>query len=145
MNYFQTTIVQILLENGADVNPIEENHETALMAASYEGHEAVVKMLLENEADVNRRWNEGNALNGASLRGHEVIVQMLLEHGADVNPVQKHCEPALMTASYNGHEAVVKMLLENEADVNRIWYEGTALNSASLGDHEVMLNEWIDD
>ncbi|RMZ87128.1 hypothetical protein DV736_g5644, partial [Chaetothyriales sp. CBS 134916] len=56
------TVVQMLLEKGADVNAQGGEYGNALQAASYRGHETVVQMLLEKGADVNTRGYYGNAL-----------------------------------------------------------------------------------
>ena len=91
-----------------------------LQAASYEGHEAIVKLLLENEAEVNAKGGYyGNALQAASYKGNEAIVKMLLENGAEVNAEGGQYGNALQAASYKGNEAVVKMLVENGADIRK--------------------------
>ena len=45
--------VKYLVENGADVNALDEWGKTPLYMASYRGHLDIVKYLLENGADVN--------------------------------------------------------------------------------------------
>ncbi|KAF2729562.1 hypothetical protein EJ04DRAFT_447022, partial [Polyplosphaeria fusca] len=55
----------------------------ALQAASYRGHEAVVKLPLDKGADVNAQGGHyGNALRTASWGGHEAVVKMLKARGA---------------------------------------------------------------
>jgi ankyrin repeat protein len=44
--------VQLLLEEGEDVNAKNESGETALMIAVYHGYTEIVKMLLEHGAEV---------------------------------------------------------------------------------------------
>lgn len=46
-------IVQLLLDNGADVNAQGGDYGNALEAASKQGHLNIVRLLLDNEADVN--------------------------------------------------------------------------------------------
>ena len=45
--------MKLLLEKGADVNSHGGEYGNALQAASFRGHEAIVKLLLEKGADVN--------------------------------------------------------------------------------------------
>ncbi|KAJ6088396.1 hypothetical protein N7486_009657 [Penicillium sp. IBT 16267x] len=98
------TIVQKLLEHGADVNAQGGYHRNALQAASFQGHHKTVQMLLEHGADVNSQGGRyGNALQAASFQAHHKIVQMLLEHGADVNAQGGYYVNALQAASYPGH------------------------------------------
>jgi ankyrin repeat protein len=47
--------VEILLNNGADVNAQTLHHGNALQVASSRGHEAIVQILLDQDADVNAR------------------------------------------------------------------------------------------
>ncbi|CAL8575827.1 hypothetical protein XPA_001728 [Xanthoria parietina] len=79
-------VVQMLLDNGADVNAQGGSYTNALQAASAGGHDQVVQMLLDNGADVNAQGGSyTNALQAASAGGHDQVVQMLLDQGTDVN------------------------------------------------------------
>jgi ankyrin repeat protein len=72
-------VVQLLLENGADVNAKDGN---ALYIASCWGHEEVVQLLLANGADIIAQGGEhSNALEVALSWGHTVVVKLLEEHG----------------------------------------------------------------
>ncbi|KIK64486.1 hypothetical protein GYMLUDRAFT_415104 [Collybiopsis luxurians FD-317 M1] len=71
-------VVQLLLENGADVNAQGGFYGNALQAAE---NEAVVKLLLEYGADVNAQGGfYGNVLQAAAERGNEAVVKLLLEN-----------------------------------------------------------------
>ena len=76
-------MLQLLLDNGADVNVQGGEYGNALQRASYGGYEEVVQLLLDNGADVNAQGGKyGNALNAASSRGHEDVAQLLQDWGA---------------------------------------------------------------
>jgi ankyrin repeat protein len=47
--------VRLLLEHSVDINAKDGNGETALHAASRDGHDAVVWLLLEDKADVDAK------------------------------------------------------------------------------------------
>ena len=51
----QDSLVQLLLDRGADVNGQGEQFGNALQAASAGGHEKLVQLLLDKGADVNAR------------------------------------------------------------------------------------------
>jgi len=59
-----------LLDRGAAINPTGGDQGNALMAASYEGHEEVVRLLLDRGTVTAGRIC-GNALEAAPLNGHE--------------------------------------------------------------------------
>jgi hypothetical protein len=68
------TVVQMLVDAGADVNAQGGLYGNALQAASSGGHEKVVQMLLDNGAEVNAQGGKyGNALQAASACGHEKV------------------------------------------------------------------------
>ena len=72
-------IVEILLENGADVNVKNRDNWTALMWASWNGYKEIVEILLENGADVNvKNRDNWTALMWASWNGYKEIVEILL-------------------------------------------------------------------
>ena len=125
-------IVQLLLDNGADVN-VDDDGVTALWNASAAGHFEIVQLLLDNGADVNAngdRYDCITALIAASKEGHLEIVQLLLDNGADVN-FGRNDVTALITASEEGHLEIVQLLLDKGADVNADHNDVTALIAAS--------------
>ena len=86
------SVVQILIENGADVNATTEWYRMskggALQYASKGGHKHVVETLLKASANFNAQYKYGkyqNALHIAANYGNEGVVQMLLDAGAEVN------------------------------------------------------------
>jgi ankyrin repeat protein len=139
-------VVQILLDQGADVNAQGGRYGNALQAASSGGHEKVVRMLLDRGADINAQGGYfGNALQAASFRGHEKVIQMLLDQGAHINAQDEYCGSALQAASLRGHEKVIHMLLDQGADVNAQGGDyGSALQAASSGGHEKVVQMLLD-
>ncbi|KAL4867877.1 hypothetical protein BDV12DRAFT_186298 [Aspergillus spectabilis] len=117
-------VVQILLDQGADINAQGGHYGNALQAASIRGQEKVI--LLDQGADVNSQGGGyGNALQAALVRGNEKVVQILLDQGADVN------------SQGGGNEKVVQILLNQGADVNsQGGYYSNALQAASFGGNE---------
>ncbi|KAJ5651137.1 NACHT nucleoside triphosphatase [Penicillium longicatenatum] len=139
-------VVQMLLDQGADINAQGGEYGNALQAASSGGHEKVVQMLLDQGADINAQGGfYGYALQAASWGGHEKVVQMLLDQGADINAQGGFYGYALQAASSGGHEKVVQMLLDQGADVNAQGGDyGYALQAASSGGHEKVVQMLLD-
>jgi ankyrin repeat protein len=103
----------LLLDAGAEVNAQGGSYGNALQAASYRGHEQIVKTLLDAGANVNAQGGHyGNALQAASCGGYEQVVTTLLNKGADVNAQGGRYGNALYAASGRGHEQVVRTLLD---------------------------------
>jgi hypothetical protein len=120
-----TEVVQLLLENGANINTADEHIGRALeAAASWDGNPSInfwdskkrkrrkmadaatrrlmhVRFLLRNGADIHARNN--GALREAAKAGNTEVVQLLLEKGANVNTVDEHTGSALeAAASWDG-------------------------------------------
>jgi len=106
-------VVQLLLDNGADLNAKGLPYGNALRAASSGGHHRIVKVLLEAGADI-----DGAFLPEPCRKGHSQVVQILLDKGADINAQTNIRGPALYEASAEGDVQIVRMLLEKGADVN---------------------------
>ena len=66
--------IERLIAEGADVNYLDDDGETVLHEASFNGHESVVQTLVAAGADVNIRANDGEtALHAASFNGRESV------------------------------------------------------------------------
>jgi ankyrin repeat protein len=145
-----SSVVQLLLNEDADVNTKGGFFGNALQATSAKGHKQVVEVLLNKGADVNAQGGYyGSAMHAASAEGHKQVVEMLLNKGADVNAQGGHYGNALHAASEGGYEQVVETLLNKGAEVNaQGGYYGNALQAASAKGHkqvvEVLLNKGAD-
>eukprot|EP00522_Entomoneis_paludosa_P016198 CAMPEP_0172440294 /NCGR_PEP_ID=MMETSP1065-20121228/964_1 /TAXON_ID=265537 /ORGANISM="Amphiprora paludosa, Strain CCMP125" /LENGTH=892 /DNA_ID=CAMNT_0013189081 /DNA_START=48 /DNA_END=2726 /DNA_ORIENTATION=- len=91
-----------------------EEGVTPLVAASSEGHDAVVDLLIKAGASVNVNDADGTtALMAAAARGHLPIVRALVAAGGNVNSQNADGHSALMFA-YNG-KTQVETLMERYA------------------------------
>uniref|UniRef100_A0A8C4NI16 Ankyrin repeat, family A (RFXANK-like), 2 n=1 Tax=Eptatretus burgeri TaxID=7764 RepID=A0A8C4NI16_EPTBU len=81
----QITVVDFLLQKGANVMALGQERESALALAAARGDVAIVNLLLQSKADINiYDWNSGTPLLYAVRGNHAGCVQMLLERGADI-------------------------------------------------------------
>jgi len=134
-------IVQLLVNNGADINFLadekveleeewsdEENglgidaEQTPLMTASYHGDTNIVEYLLECPGiKVNIADNNGyTALASALLDdNHAEIVEALLGAGAEADKPNNLNETPLLKACLNGQAKTVRLLLVGGANANQ--------------------------
>ncbi|KAJ5787128.1 hypothetical protein N7457_002118 [Penicillium paradoxum] len=126
-------IMQILLEQGADINARALSDKTALYTACSYGHHEIAHMLLERGAGRHlQRRDLADIFQAVCAKGYENIVRLFLQHGANDNTSGTHLEIILQVACSSGQERIVKMLLEHGASVNDI----DALKAACLAGHD---------
>lgn len=86
VSYKKTSLVKIMLENGWNVNEEDEEEETALWFAIYEGGKKMLELLIKYGLNINHRNIRGEtglmmAWNEDKMKEFEVLYQ----NGADVN------------------------------------------------------------
>ncbi|KAF3054827.1 Ankyrin repeat domain-containing protein 50 [Daldinia childiae] len=118
------SIIQLLLEYGAEVNSKRENEIPALVKAAEGGHADIVAELLKHNADPNgRNRNAQTALFSACLKGFNKVVETLLEGRANVEAQDKEGRsPLLFLASEKPGKGkwtidTLKLLLNNGANL----------------------------
>lgn len=119
-------MVQLLLQNGANVSFQEEGGDTPLCDAAGSNNTEVVRLLIENHANINIKNNkESTPLNAACFSGSFDSINLLLEHGAKVNEKDIYgCSPFFIIATsslpFEERIEVMKSLLAHGALVNDV-------------------------
>lgn len=80
------SVVELLVDNKADLNARNNKGWTPLISASSGGHLEIVDLLIESGADVNVLGHgRGSALHYAALGVHLDIIELLIANGSYVN------------------------------------------------------------
>ncbi|KAI0105842.1 hypothetical protein F4814DRAFT_455509 [Daldinia grandis] len=111
-------IVQLLVDNGADVNKLATNgiRRTPLQKAAEMNNLSIVRLLLKNGARVNGKpatFHGATALQFAAIRGNCEIATLLIEHGAEYNippPIGRLGRWPLEGAAENGRLDMIELL-----------------------------------
>lgn len=117
----RNSIVQFLLEHGADITNKDIQGYTALHLAVEKGYTDLVDLLIQKSADPNDTDNLGRTSLFMAIRGgneNEKIVKILLDACADVNHQDSVGYTALHLAVEQGLESMMQLLIENGANVN---------------------------
>lgn len=112
-----TDKIRILLEFGADVNPINDENVTALfLAVESDYSEAVELLLATGKIREDQYFNVVNSLHEAVGNDNLKIVSLFLKFGFNVNMKGRLGDTPLMVAVYLENYEMTKFLLEHGAD-----------------------------
>ena len=113
------SVVQRLLEAGANINKMQYRNLTPLHVAAEHGHFHVVKTLIDSCASIHLESESGStAFYRAARSGSLPTMQLLYDAGSDVNATTWDGWIPLHEAVENNHLAAVEALLKWGADVN---------------------------
>jgi ankyrin repeat protein len=140
-------INQILIQNLALVNGVDNRGYSPLVLAAEHGRTEAARVLLQRGAQINFFSNIGinhTALMAASIQGHIDVVEVLLEHRADVTLHPNHQDSPIILAAQNFNFEIVRRLVvagANPNDINR-FSDGSGRSSlhyaAQRGDLETV-------
>lgn len=114
----ESTIVQKLIDLGANVHLKDNRYWTPLnYAASYQQDQVVI-ILLDNKADPNAANLQGwSSVHSCALQDHGHILKLLIQrYGAEVNRPSYNGYTPLHLAVINENIDAITILVENEAD-----------------------------
>ncbi|XP_031629054.1 uncharacterized protein LOC116344597 [Contarinia nasturtii] len=111
-------VIEVLLNNGADINAEDNYGNQPLFWAAYSGRDSIAKQLLNHGAKINTRNKNGfTPLHLACHEGKTKVVEVLLENGADINATSNKGDTPIMWAAYFNHLDIVQILIKNHANV----------------------------
>ena len=111
------TIVEIIVDGGANVNVQDDKGRTPLMIHAVNGSKDIVSYLITHGANVHRRDAAGRT--ALHLTGHLTIVKILVDGGANVNVQDDKGRTPLMIHAEKGNNDIVSYLVAHGADVHR--------------------------
>jgi len=115
------TIVEMLIEHGANVNMKSEFQGTPIYTAARSGHLDVVQYLIEKKADINvTTLYGGTPLMVAAEQGHFEIVKELQKANSKFPILKQRSDgqSALSLAELNGHTVITEFLCEIKDEQN---------------------------
>ncbi len=142
VEYNQVEAVRVLLNAGANPNPIDDYGDTALLQATRKttriagnnGSIEIAKLLIEKNADTHAvsRSSKTTPLMYAMRSNDIELIRLLLNKGADINEKNLHGETPLMYAAAWVDTPVFTFLLRHDPDVTtQTWRGKTALDYAT--------------
>lgn len=107
-------LIITLLQNGTEIDSLDENDQTPLFDAIDKGQTEIVELFLRHGASIKSKDKEGRTpLFVACEVGNAEIVKLLIEKGADVDAKNYMGISPLTVAT--GNEEIVELLIDNGA------------------------------
>ncbi|MDR1261457.1 MAG: ankyrin repeat domain-containing protein [Rickettsiales bacterium] len=119
--------VKYLVNEGADVDTRDQNCNTPLHLAAYNGHTDTVEALLNAEGiNVNAKDNNGATPLHSAIKNNRIdVVEVLLRaEGININEDDYSGSTPLHWAVYGGNVDIVKALLDKGASINVVNGDG---------------------
>lgn len=106
--YGHMNCLEILLDNGIDVNIMDSTNNTALNDAAYSGHVNIIECLIDRGIDINNRNGKNKtAMHDAAYNCHMNCVEILLVRGIDIDDdIDSYAPSDQLTRAFerNGNE-----------------------------------------
>jgi ankyrin repeat protein len=111
-------VVEFLISQGVDLNPVNHFYATPLSLATYRNCEEIAHLLIDAGADINLfDWKRKTPLYYALSHNNLVLSQKLIHHGSDVNHLLDHWQNFLCEEDVLKHFNMVKLLVDSGIDV----------------------------
>ncbi|XP_051579612.1 fibronectin type 3 and ankyrin repeat domains 1 protein-like isoform X1 [Myxocyprinus asiaticus] len=143
-----TSLVEILVKHGSDIDMRDRAGKDSLMLACYAGHLDTVTYLRQCGASWQSQDMDGcTPLHWAVDGGHQPVISYMIQDGCEVDVRDKVSlwTPLMHVSAISGDTAVASILLQAGADVNVRDKAGkTPLMVAVLNNHEELVKLLLD-
>ena len=128
--YGHEEMVELLLDNGADINSRNFKNQTPLCSAANGGYSDIVNYLLQEGALVNPEAEESSPEDVKVFRTHTFYHGWAIEsHQFD----NKGSSSPLCSAIVNGDYDMAELLIEHNVDVRHLWHGKISLLYVAYG------------
>ncbi|ORY61624.1 ankyrin repeat-containing domain protein [Pseudomassariella vexata] len=130
--------IQMLLDEGVDMEWQDEEGSPALHWTVPEGHESTVRLFIQRGVNVNSKDKYDNTPLHWSI-SYSAITRMLVENGANINAQNNEGRTPLHWSALEGQAEALEVLIQLRARVDlKDIYGMTALHAAALTGHSDM-------
>jgi ankyrin repeat protein len=137
--------VQILINNGIDINAKNEEGNTPLIVAAKDDREDIVLLLLDSGANIDETDDDGDTalMNLARDGNRENIIQILLDRGSNINLQNERGYSAIMLAALFNPDKIstLQTFIDSGADIYSRDNEGnTVFELCIMEDNEDLIH-----
>lgn len=111
-------LVALLIENGADIEAVNNKGYTPLHLACKHNRKDEAQVLIKNNADIEAEDTFGRTpLHLVCKKGHKDMAKFLIDKGADIEATTYHTETPLILACVKRDVDLAVLLIEMGADI----------------------------
>ncbi len=121
LRYRNWDLLTLFLKNIINVNAIDDDGATILVAATCDNRPHIIKLLIEKGGNINAVYEDtDDPLHNAIDENDLEYLKTQIENGADVNATRDRGMTLLHIAVYKNNFEIAKLLIETGANVNAI-------------------------
>ena len=111
-----------ILEDGANINEVDERGQTAVMAATHANQVEAVRVLIDAGANIDIQDNmRDNPFLYAGAERLLEILKLTIEAGPDYSLVNRYGGSALIPAAHHGHvDCVLELVKNSEVNIDHV-------------------------
>lgn len=140
-------IIKLLINNGADINAVNNKGESALYIAIENNQIEAAKALIKNGADINLEMPDGTTiLTKAIEKKQDELVNLLISQGAKTKKNSAICSNELINLAKSNEIEISQKLIElikNGANHNCVDKEGNNLLSYAVQEKNYNLTDYL--
>jgi ankyrin repeat protein len=134
-NAGKLSIVQVLVQHGADVNTVDHKGRTPLCGACLYQHASVAAFLLEAGADVHAvdQYGASVLMAAAQSESSVTLLQLLLDHGVEISATDNNGQHALFSAARYWSVVLIEKLVSSGVSVHTVDNIGNTVLMRAVG------------
>ena len=112
-------IAKYLIDNGLDINAVDDYGQTPLIYAAFYNKPKIIKYLIDKGAKINKyNWYKVTPFMHAAMKTTPEIIELMIHNGADINAKDQFGRTAFIWAAMQSTPEIIESMIHNGVDIN---------------------------